>query len=91
MRLATPPRVLINGEVDRPGSGGRVVGPERRGSADYFAEVDDALEVERLEDSAEEDEVVDWKRRAMALKRKLRGKEEELQALKRRVMEAVMR
>lgn len=33
---------------------------------------------------------VDWKRRAMVLKRKLGEKEEELRALKRRVLEAVM-
>lgn len=90
VRLATPPRVLINGEMDRPPSAG-IHGPERRSSADFFDEVEDVLEDEHPEDSPDEVEVVDWKRRALALKRKLRLKEEELQALKRRVMEAVMR
>lgn len=91
MRLATPPRVLINGEMDRPPSPG-IHEPERRSSADFFNEVEDVLDDERVEDdSPDEVEVVDWKRRALALKRKLRLKEEELQALKRRVMEAVMR
>ncbi|KAA6409795.1 MAG: hypothetical protein FRX48_06407 [Lasallia pustulata] len=90
VRLATPPRVLINGEMDQPPSPG-IHGPERRSSADFFNEVEDTPEEERAEESPDEVDVVDWKRRAMALKRKLRAKEEELQALKRRVMEAVMR
>ena len=77
--------------MDRPPSSAGMQGPERRGSADFFDGVEDALDDDRVEDSPDEVEVVDWKRRAVALKRKLRLKEEELQALKRRVMEAVMR
>ena len=34
--------------------------------------------------------MIDWKKRAMYLKRKLIEKEEELKSLKRRVLDAVM-
>ena len=34
--------------------------------------------------------MIDWKKRAMYLKRKLGEKEEELKAMKRRVLDAVM-
>ena len=90
MRLATPPRVIINGDSDRPVSPG-IHGPERRSSADFFNELEETLEDDNPDDSPDEVEIVDWKRRALALKKKLRLKGQELQALKRRVMEAVMR
>ncbi|KAL8995053.1 MAG: hypothetical protein Q9169_005152 [Polycauliona sp. 2 TL-2023] len=86
VRLATPPRVLINGESDRQAS----FTHERRSSADFFTQLDDASgddEVEELEDSISS---VDWKRRAMALKKKLQEKEDELKTLKRKVLDAVM-
>ena len=38
----------------------------------------------------EDEEGVDWKKRALILKRKLIEKEEELKAMKRRVLDAVM-
>lgn len=41
-------------------------------------------------DEEELQQGVDWKRRAMVLKRKLGEKEEELRAMKRRVLDAVM-
>ena len=89
VRLATPPRVIINGDSDRLVSPG-IHGPERRSSTDFFNELEETLEDDNSDDSPDEVENVDWKRRALALKRKLRLKEQELQALKRRVMEAVM-
>jgi len=89
VRLATPPpKVLVNGE-----DGGSVPTSsqayERRSSADYFNSLDEEAS-ELGNESEEEDERVDWKRRAMLLKRKLRDKEAELKAIRRRVMEAVM-
>ncbi|MCJ1399560.1 hypothetical protein MMC11_002762 [Xylographa trunciseda] len=89
VRLATPPpKVLVNGE-----DGGSVPTSsqayERRSSADYFNAIDE--EASELGDvSEEEGERVDWKRRATLLKRKLRDKEAELKAMRRRVMEAVI-
>ena len=48
---------------------------------------------EEFEDSSldeEDDESVNWKKRALTLKRRLRGREEELRNLRKRVMEAIM-
>lgn len=89
VRLATPPRVLINGEINRrtPSS------HERRSSADFFSELDEISEDELEEIVVEEEEEegkIDWKRRAISLKKKLVEKDEELRALKRRVLDAVM-
>ena len=89
VRLATPPRVLINGVGDRPASS-TSFGHERRSSADFFNEIDDSLDDEIAESIDNDSDRVDWKRRALALKRKLQDKEEELQALRRRVLQAVM-
>lgn len=87
MRLATPPRVLINGESNGGARGHG--GHERRSSADFFNQLDEVEEEDGMVDE-EEDVGVDWKRRALALKRKLVEKEEELRAMKRRVLDAVM-
>lgn len=95
MRLATPPRLLINGESDRHGQS--INNPqqqERRSSADFFESVDGGSGDDAMGDE-DEDMVgvggnVDWRRRAMVLKKKLIEKEDELRALKRRVLEAVM-
>ncbi len=86
VRLATPPTVLINGETDRPAS----FRHERRSSADFFDQIDEATEDEVEEDGDDAGGQADWKRRALMLKKKLQEKEEELKALKRRVLEAVM-
>lgn len=86
MRLATPPRVLINGESNRQAS----VNHERRSSAEFFNNLDEVSEEEGEDDGNEEGENVDWKRRAMTLKKKLLEKEEELKTMKRRVLDAVM-
>lgn len=86
VRLATPPTVLINGETDRPMS----FRHERRSSADFFNQIDEVTEDEIEDDGDDGGGHVDWKRRALMLRRKLEEKEEELKALKRRVMEAVM-
>jgi hypothetical protein len=86
VRLATPPTVLINGETDRP----IPFRHERRSSADFFNQIDEVTEDEIDEDDDDAGGQVDWKRRALLLKRMLQEKEEELKALKRRVLEAVM-
>lgn len=86
MRLATPPRVLINGESNRQAS----VSHERRSSAEFFNALDEVSEEEDDDEANEEEENIDWKRRALTLKRKLLEKEEELRTMKRRVLDAVM-
>ena len=86
VRLATPPRVLINGESNRQ-SGQHL---ERRSSADFFNSLDDVSEEDGVGDLDDEEPNVDWKKRAMTLKRRLLEKEEELRAMKRRVLDAVM-
>ena len=116
VRLATPPRVLINGESNQPI--GRSVSTtsstktqhERRSSADFFNQLDEISEDDgggagpNLDDGGgggasasaiglpDDDEGTreDWKRRALILKRRLAEKEEELKAVKRRVLDAVM-
>ena len=90
VRLATPPRVLINGD-SRPSPPPEAPTMERRSSADFFNQLDDDDDVRFSVDEAFEEETnVDWKKRAHLLKRKLEQKEEELQALRRRVLDAVM-
>lgn len=84
VRLATPPRVLINGETDQQSSSTH----QRRSSADFFNQLDDVSEADEADEPEETN--VDWKRRALNLKKKLQEKEEELKAIKRRVLEAVM-
>lgn len=83
VRLATPPRLLINGEVNRQSNHNR----ERRSSADFFNQLDEGSEEDTIEVADEEEHNVDWKK---TLKRKLMEKEEELKAMKRRVLDAVM-
>ncbi|KAL9114378.1 MAG: hypothetical protein Q9187_007477 [Circinaria calcarea] len=89
VRLATPPpKVLLNGEDN-----GLEVRPSsyhvRRTSADFFNTIDEEADDDGNDDYTEADGI-DWKRRAFLLKRKLEEKEEELKALRRRVLEAVM-
>lgn len=88
VRLATPPTVLINGESGRQSNSSQ----ERRSSADFFGPLDSASEGDAQDDGAAEEASrnVDWKRRCMVLKRKLQEKENELKAMKRRVLDAVM-
>ena len=86
VRLATPPRVLINGESNRQAS----VNHERRSSAEFFNDLDEVSEEDGEDDGNEEEENIDWKRRALTLKKKLLEKEEELRTMKRRVLDAVM-
>ena len=86
VRLATPPRVLINGESNRQIPQGH----ERRSSADFFNSLVDASEDDVNVEGDDEGPNVDWKKRAHILKRKLMEKEEELRAMKRRVLDAVM-
>lgn len=101
VRLATPPQVLINGENNRQSQSSQ----ERRSSADFFNQLDDddASDMMDMDGDVDGDggnEIgngngngntnIDWKRRALVLRRKLREKEDELKALKRRVLDAVM-
>ena len=86
VRLATPPRVVINGESSRNFS----YNPERRSSADYFPSMDDTSDFDEADDVDDDVGAVDWKRRAMNLKRKLLAKEEELKAMKQRVLNAII-
>lgn len=93
VRLATPPRVLINGESKRQTTNNH----ERRASGDFFNHLDemdddddDGKENDGEEGGTEDDDRIDWKRRALTLKRKLMEKEEELKMMKRRVLDAVM-
>ena len=86
MRLATPPRVLINGESNQQVS----VNHEKRSSAEFFNDLDEVSEEDAEDDGNEEEENIDWKRRALTLKKKILEKEEELRTIKRRVLEAVM-
>lgn len=90
VRLATPPRVLINGESNGRQGGHGQERHERRSSVDFFNHLDEVEEEDGMVDEEEEDAGVDWKRRALTLKRKLMEKEEELRAMKRRVLDAVM-
>ena len=86
VRLATPPRVLINGESNRQLS----MSHERPSSAEFFNDLDEVSEEDGEDDGNEEEENIDWKRRAMTLKKKLLEKEEELKTMKRKVLDAVM-
>ena len=88
VRLATPPRVLINGESNQPTASHM----ERRSSADFFTQLDEISEDDEGTRGEDEEDGTkeDWKRRALMLKKKLAEKEEELKAVKRRVLDAVM-
>ena len=89
VRLATPPpKVLVNGEDNNPDVT-RFSDHMRRSSADFFNTLDEDVETIEL-DGNDDSNGIDWKRRALALKRKLDEKEEELKALRRRVLDAVM-
>lgn len=86
VRLATPPTVLINGESGRQSSSSH----DRRSSPEFFGSFDSASDMEAPDDLVAEEVNIDWKRRCMMLKRKLQEKENELKAMKRRVLDAVM-
>lgn len=103
IRLATPPRVLVNGESEFP-SVPLSAHHERRSSADFFSQLDEVSEADEMGtvvdsggdagDGMGDGESgaggVDWKRRALTLMRRLQEKEEELKRVKRAVLEAVM-
>jgi hypothetical protein len=89
VRLATPPpKVLVNGE-DGNSTRTSSYAHERRSSADFFTSIDDEAST-ICDESDDTDKMIDWKRRCKALQRKLKEKEAELKAIKRRVLEAVM-
>lgn len=86
VRLATPPRVLINGEMNQQTS----FNHEGRSSADFFNHLEEASDYDEIEEREEPMSNVDWRRRALALRKKLQEKEDELKSIKRKVLEAVM-
>ena len=105
VRLATPPQVLINGESNRRRGSQSSQELRSSADFFNQLEDDDASDLMDVVDGGHPDDggeadgghggggggdAVDWKRRAMVLRRKLQEKEEELKALKRRVLEAVM-
>ena len=85
IRLATPPRVLINGESNYNPV------PTSAHSAEFFSQLDDVSEADEmtLDGELEEEGAVDWRKRCMVLRKKLGEKEEELRVVKRRVLDAV--
>ena len=73
VRLATPPRVLINGESNQPIPSHL----ERRSSADFFMQLDEISEDDGMEEASkgedEEGSKEDWKRRALTVKEEIGG------------------
>ena len=88
--------MLINGESNGNGNGGQGgrQGQESRSSAEFFNQLYEASEEDERDgregEEGDEEGRVDWRRRALVLKRRLAEKEEELRAMKRRVLDAVM-
>lgn len=89
IRLATPPpKVLVNGADDtRFDTNSYDFGT--RPSADFFDSIDEEVS-ELWDESHDSVNGIDWKRRALLLARKLKEKDAELKAVKRRILEAVM-
>ncbi|KAG8526224.1 uncharacterized protein KY384_000217 [Bacidia gigantensis] len=87
VRLATPPRVLVNGES-------QLQAPvhQRQPSADFFETLGDVSEEElsNIDPNEEDEGNVDWRRRCGILVRKLQEKEEQLKKVRRAVLDAVM-
>ena len=103
IRLATPPRLLINGESQFsavPISAHE----EGRSSADFFTQLDEVSEQRDEVTTTEggsgggggggglggEEDGIDWKKRALALMRRLQEKEDQLKRIRKAVLEAVM-
>lgn len=91
--------MLINGESNRAGSSLSFSNHEqRRSSADFFTQIDEGFDDDddddgggaADDDGTDETDAIDWKKRALTLRRKLQEKEDELKAMKRRVLDAVM-
>lgn len=86
VRLATPPRVLVNGESQLNAAAAY---NERRPSGDHptdYSEPEDVMMFETQSD----DRDIDWKRRCFTLMRKLQEKDEEIKKVRRAVLDAVM-
>ena len=86
VRLATPPRVLVNGESQLHAA---AANHERRPSGDHTSEYSEPEDVMMM-DAHADDRDVDWKRRCFMLMRKLQEKEDELKKVRRAVLDAVM-
>lgn len=64
---------------------------KRRQSAEFFSQLDEVSEVDGIEEAEDEEGTKeDWKRRALTLKKKLAEKEDEVESVKRRVLDAVI-
>ena len=64
---------------------------KRRQSAEFFSQLDEVSEVDEIEEAEDEEGTKeDWKRRALTLKKKLAEKEDEVESVKRRVLDAVI-
>ena len=64
---------------------------ERRQSAEFFSQLDEVSKDDEIEEAEDEEGTKeDWKRRALTLKKKLAEKEDEVESVKRRVLDAVM-
>ena len=79
IRLATPPRVLVNGESQLRVAAHGEQGREYPGPEDVT-----------MFDARADDRDVDWKRQCFILTHKLQEKEEELKRVRRAVLDAVM-
>lgn len=98
VRLATPPpKVTLKGgdagreqHMPTPSQQAAQLEDGRRSSADFFNSIDDEASVLGYDEVKEDDQGVNWKRRALVLQRKLEEARAELRAVKRKVMEAVM-
>ena len=79
-------------QIPAPQAVSSQAGYDRQSSADFFRQSydDDGSEAGAAESGTEDGDGVDWKRRALTLRRKLREVEAELKAMRRRVMEAIM-
>ena len=88
VRLATPPRVLVNGESQLQAA---AANHERHSSGEFLPhDYSDSEDLTLLDTQTETDRDIDWKRRCFALTRKLQEKEEELKKVRRAVLDAVM-
>lgn len=88
IHLATPPRVLVNGETQLQ----QATEQEGRPSGDLLAQLSIVAESEDIPlfEGGEGVHDVDWKRQCFMLMRRLQEKEAELKKVKRAVLDAVM-
>lgn len=89
IRLATPPRVLVNGETQSQ----MATDQEGRPTGDLLTQLTSVAESEDIplfESNEEGGRDIDWKRQCFVLMRRLQEREAELKKVKRAVLDAVM-